>query len=98
MKKLTGICLLAVALAGPAIVPLSQVCAAQDRDHDRDRDRDRDRDDERTYYNNRYYKQGWKDGEHHKHKHKKWKNDDDRRAYEAGFAHGDHGERWSGRR
>lgn len=70
---------------------------AQDRDQDRDRDhnqdRDRDRDDS-AYHNNRYYEQGWKDGEHHKQKNHKWKNDDDRRAYEAGYAHGDHGEKW----
>ena len=68
----------------------------QDRDHDRDRGmmNDRDRGDESAYYNNKYYKQGWKDGGHHKHKDRKWKNDNDRMAYEAGYAHGDHGEQW----
>jgi len=71
-----------------------------DRDHDQDHnramtnDRDRDRGDEAAYYNNKYYKSGWKDGEHHKHKDKKWKNDQDRMAYEAGYAHGDRGEQW----
>jgi|GraSoiStandDraft_24_1057298.scaffolds.fasta_scaffold132672_2 hypothetical protein len=93
MKKFTGICLIAMVLSGPAIIPLSSVCAAQDRDRDH-----RDQDDERGYYNNRYYKQGWKDGEHHKRRHKRWKNDADRRAYEAGYSHGERGERWSGHR
>jgi hypothetical protein len=64
----------------------------RDRD-DRDRDHDRDRD-ERAYYSNRYYQQGWKDGQHHKHKNHKWKSDADRQAYEAGYVHGDRGEQW----
>jgi hypothetical protein len=91
MKKLMGICLFAIVLAGPSVVPVLPASFAQDQDRDRDR-RDQD---ERGYYNNRYYRQGWKDGQHHKHKHRKWKNDDDRRAYEAGYAHGEHGDRWS---
>lgn len=75
---------------------------AKDKDKDRDRDRaqdgDRDRDrmsgDESAYYGSPYYKRGWQDGLHHKHKTRNWKNDDDRRAYEAGYAHGDRGEAW----
>lgn len=87
MKKLLGISFLAMALSGPCVVPLLQVSVAQDRD----------RDDDRGYQNNHYYKQGWKDGEHHKHRKHKWKNDEDRRAYEAGYARGDRGDKYSGR-
>jgi hypothetical protein len=97
MKKLIGTGLFAIVLLGPAVVPLLPVCAAQDHDRDRDR-RDRDSQDERAYYNNRYYQKGWNDGQHHKHKHKKWKNDADRQAYEAGYAHGDRGEKWNSQR
>lgn len=86
MKKFIGTCLLATALAGPSIVLLLPVSVAQER---------HDRDDERAYQNNHYYKQGWKDGQHRKHRNKKWKNDDDRRAYEAGYAHGERGDKWS---
>lgn len=84
--------------------------AQQDRDHDRDnaqmshdrdngqmdRDHDRNRDNrgDDAYMNNKYYKQGWNDGLHHKRKNKNWKNDNDRMAYEAGLAHGEHGEQW----
>jgi hypothetical protein len=92
MKKLISICLFALVLSGLTVVPLLPVSVAQDHD------RDRDRRDESAYYNNRYYKQGWKDGQHHKHKHKKWKNDADREAYEAGYAHGERGEKWGTQR
>lgn len=64
----------------------SGVVAQQDH-HDHDRDESR-------YYNNKYYKTGWQDGQHHKHKHHKFKNDEDRQAYEAGYMHGDHNEQW----
>ena len=104
MKKLirTSICMFAISVLGSTATPLLASPIPQDRDqhHDQDRDRDRgmmtdrDRGNENAYYNNRYYKQGWKDGEHHKHKDKKWKNDNDRMAYEAGFSHGDRGEQW----
>ena len=87
MKKLLGISFLALALSGPCVVPLLQVSVAQDRD----------RDDDRGYQNNHYYKQGWKDGQHRKHRNKKWKRDDDRRAYEAGYARGERGDKYSGR-
>ncbi|MGH9567245.1 MAG: hypothetical protein ACRD4I_14765 [Candidatus Angelobacter sp.] len=76
----------------------------QDRDHRADQDRDQHADQDRdhrnmsdndsAYYSNKYYQQGWKDGLKHKRKNHKWKNDEDRRAYEAGFAHGDRGEKW----
>lgn len=89
VKKLIAISFLAVALSGPCIVPLLPVSVAQDRD-----DR-RDQNDERAYQNNHYYKQGWKDGQHHKQRKHKWKNDDDRRAYDAGYARGDHGDKYS---
>ncbi len=67
--------------------------ADQDRDRDRDRDHDRDREESR-FYSNKYYQQGWKDGAKHKHSHRKWKNDLDREAYQAGYAHGERGEAW----
>ncbi|MGE5322042.1 MAG: hypothetical protein ACM3SW_04240 [Actinomycetota bacterium] len=70
----------------------------QDRDRRADRDRDRDRhemaDNDRAYYGNKYFQQGWKDGLKHKHKNRKWKNDHDRMAYLAGYAHGERGEKW----
>jgi hypothetical protein len=65
----------------------------QNHDQDRDRDNMQNRDD-RNYISNKYYQQGWKDGQKHKHKNHKFKNDDDRKAYEAGFGHGDRGEPW----
>ncbi len=89
MKKIIGISLLAIALSGPSIVPFLPAAVAQDRDR-------RD-DDDRAYQNNHYYKQGWKDGQHHKQRKHKWKNDDDRRAYEAGYAHGERGDKYQGR-
>jgi hypothetical protein len=71
----------------------------QTRDRDRDHDRDQNRavsqnGDDSRYSNNKYYEEGWKDGQKHKHKNRKFKNDDDREAYEAGYAHGDRGEQW----
>lgn len=96
-KVLTFALLSAFAIAPISVSPLWGSPTAQDRDQDRDHNQDRDRDrDDNAYRNNRYYEQGWKDGEHHKQKHHKWRNDDDRRAYEAGYAHGDRGEKWQG--
>lgn len=105
----TSICMLALSVLGSTATPLL-AAQDRDQQHDQDRDRDRsmqhdqDRDhdrgmmngrgDETAYYNNKYYKSGWRDGEHHKHKDRKWKNDQDRMAYEAGYAHGDRGEQW----
>lgn len=99
MKKtaLTYALLSAFAITPISVSPLLASPAAQDRDQDRDRDRNHDRDDS-AYRNNHYYQRGWKDGEHHKHKNHKWKNDDDRRAYEAGYARGEHGDKWQGDR
>ncbi|HET9182945.1 MAG TPA: hypothetical protein VFP59_12485 [Candidatus Angelobacter sp.] len=67
---------------------------AQDQDRRADQDHDRMADNDRAYYGNKYFEQGWKDGLKHKHKNKKFKKDDDRMAYEAGFAHGNRGEAW----
>ena len=66
----------------------------QDRDQHADRDRRNTSDNDRAFYGNKYYQSGWKDGLKHKHKNHKWKNDQDREAYEAGYAHGDRGEKW----
>ncbi len=89
----TSVCILTLSLAGPAVVTsMAQIpVPSQERDHDRDHDRR----DESVYTNNKYYKQGWKDGAKHKHSKKKWKNDRDREAYEAGYSHGDRGEQWN---
>lgn len=76
------------------------VAAAQDdrrnnqQEQQRDQDRNRDNRDESGFYGNTNYHRGWKDGMKHKHKNKKWKNDADREAYEAGYGHGDRGEKW----
>jgi len=105
MKKFvrSSVFVLTLSMASFAATPL---LAQQDRDHDNqtqnrdmdrhaDRDHDRDNQNDSAYYNNRYYKQGWKDGEKHKHRNKKkWKNDNDREAYEAGYRHGNSGEQW----
>ena len=95
-KKALAFAVLSVFGIAPITVsPLLGSPAPQDRDQDRYHDQDRDRDrDNSTYRNNAYYKEGWKDGEHRKHKNHKWKNDDDRRAYEAGYSHGHRGEKW----
>jgi|NGEPerStandDraft_6_1074524.scaffolds.fasta_scaffold11499_2 hypothetical protein len=91
----TSVCVLALSFAGTAATPM---VFAQDQDHhDQDQDhhdnvnRD-DHHDDSAYANNRYYKQGSKDGQRHKHRDKKWKNDNDRQAYEAGYTRGDHGD------
>ncbi len=71
----------------------------QDKDRDHDRDHDRDRANNGYAYgqndqwrNSKAYHQGMKDGEHDRAKNKgeklnrhHWKNDQDRRAYEAGY-------------
>jgi hypothetical protein len=62
------------------------------QDHDRnDQNRDRDDRNNNQWANNKYYKMGEKDADndrrhnrHGKHNHK-FKHDDDRRAYEAGY-------------
>jgi Ni/Co efflux regulator RcnB len=92
IKKIarTSALLLVMGMAGGTLSAVMAIPSAQDRD--RDENRDRDRNDDSAYRNNRYYKQGWKDGQHHKRKNKKWKNDADRQAYEAGYARGDRGE------
>lgn len=94
-KLLTFTLLSAFAITPISVSPLWGSSSAQDRDQGQDHNQDRDRDrDDSAYRNNHYYEQGWKDGEHHKQKHHKWRNDDDRRAYEAGYARGHRGEKW----
>jgi hypothetical protein len=66
---------------------------AQDR-HEEAVAQDHHDQDESRFYTNQYYKQGWEDGRKHKRKEHKWKNDADRDAYEAGYAHGDRNEEW----
>jgi Ni/Co efflux regulator RcnB len=88
MKKFVCTSLLAFSMAGTIAVPV----VAQDADHHDQMNRD-DHHDDSAYRNNQYYSQGWKDGQRHKHRNKRWKNDADRQAYEAGYAHGDHGDR-----
>lgn len=73
----------------------------QDRDHKDAQNHDQDRDhsnvasrDDSSYAGNKYYQQGWKDGQKHKRKDHKWTSDADREAYEAGYGHGDRGEQW----
>jgi hypothetical protein len=105
----TSVYVLAISVGTIAATPLmASPVAQQDRDHDngqmnrdhdngqmnRDRDHDRDNRGDEAYINSKYYKQGWNDGLHHKRKNKKWKNDNDRMAYEAGLAHGERGEQW----
>jgi hypothetical protein len=73
--------------------------AQQDRQRDQDRDRAQDRDQdqnraENAYYNNPNFKRGWNDALKHKRSNRRWKNDSDREAYMAGYAHGERGERW----
>jgi len=94
MKNIARISALALSFAfvGSTAAPLliaQPTSATQDRDHDRD---------DSAYRNNRYFKQGWKDGQKHKHKNKHWKNDADREAYEAGYNHGNNGEAWQNER
>jgi hypothetical protein len=104
MKFNSRLCAFALTLgmaAAPAMPLIAQPAPMQDRDRDRDNDRDRDRDHGRDHdrdnrwANNKYYKQGLKDADDdRKHNqrnrhHRKFKHDDDRRAYEAGY-----NERW----
>jgi hypothetical protein len=110
LKKHAVTLVLGVALVAPATALNS--FHPQDRDQDRqeqNRDQDRDHDQNRTdrdrrgdqdYTNSKYYKQGVKDGDHDRDKHrsrnshhKRFKNDDDRRAYEAGYNSAYGGER-----
>jgi hypothetical protein len=89
MKLTSGALALIMALGCTAGVS----AIAQDDHHDQ-QVQDHQNRDESGYYSNKYYKQGWQDGAHHKRKDYKWKNDADRQAYEAGYLHGDHGEQW----
>ena len=99
MKFTKRICAFALTLgmAATPVVPLLAQPAAgiqdrdRDRDQDRDRDRDRDHDRDNRWANNKHYRQGMKDADHDR-KHnrrrehnRKFKHDDDRQAYEAGY-------------
>jgi hypothetical protein len=92
MKITSGALALVMALGCSGAVS----AIAQDRDrHDQPQaHEDHQNRDESSFYSNKNYQLGWKEGQKHKHKDHKWKNDTDRQAYEAGFSHGDHGEQW----
>lgn len=95
MNTRRGAWALVLAFGCSGLVP----AVAQDDDHhDRQESHDRDHDGNQdrnlsSYYNNPNYQRGRNDAKHHHHKNKKWKNDTDRQAYEAGYAYGDRGER-----
>jgi hypothetical protein len=89
MKAYAGALAVVLAIGGSTAVPV----IAQDN-HEEHEQQNAQRRDESAYYNNPYYKKGWNEGSNHKHKNYHWKNDADRQAYEAGYAHGDHGEKW----
>jgi hypothetical protein len=89
MKVRTGALVLTLALGCALAIPSH----AADQDRDRDNRAVSDRDDA-AFANNKFFQEGWKDGLKHKHKNRKFKNDEDSRAYEAGYAHGDRGEQW----
>jgi hypothetical protein len=94
---------LTLGMAATPVLPLiAQPTPMQDRDRDNDRnrdnnrdhDRDHDRDRNNQWANNKYYKMGMKDADNdRKHNkrdrhHRKFKHDDDRQAYEAGYNQG----------
>jgi hypothetical protein len=89
MKPYSGVLAVVLAVGCCTAVP----AIAQDDHHDRDQSMAQSRD-ESAYYTNPYYKRGWNNGLHHKKANYHWKNDDDRQAYEAGYAHGERGEKW----
>ena len=91
MKVYTGALAVIMAANCFAAVPVIAQDDHHDRDHDQSMAQHRD---ESAYYKNPYYKRGWNNGSHHKKANYHWKNDEDREAYEAGYAHGDRGERW----
>ena len=78
-----------LAIGGSTAIPV----IAQDN-HGEHEQQNAERRNESAYYNNPYYKKGWNEGSQHKHKNYHWKNDADRDAYHAGYAHGEHGEKW----
>jgi hypothetical protein len=100
MMKLFRVLLISVALiAGNSALAYAQGQRPErghrDNDGDNDRDKGHDRDDDRNWQNSAAYQDGVKfgrqDAEHHKNnhsQHKRWKSDDDRRAYEAGYNRG----------
>lgn len=89
MKAQAGALAIILALALSSAVPV----IAQD-DHHEHEQANVDHRDESAYYNNPYYREGWNNGLKHERKEYHWKKDEDRDAYNAGYAHGEHGEKW----
>src|SRR5206468_1328122 len=100
MMKFLRLLLISVALiAGNSVLSFAQGQRPErghrDNDGDKDRDGNHDRDDNRNWQNSAAYQDGLKfgrkDGEHNKRNHsdhKRWKSDNDRRAYDAGYNRG----------
>jgi hypothetical protein len=98
MKLNSRLCAMALTMgmaAAPVLPLVAQPLAVMqdrdDRNRDRDRDHDQDHDRNNQWANNKYYRMGQKDADndrrhsrHGKHN-RKFKHDDDRRAYEAGY-------------
>jgi hypothetical protein len=89
MKAYAGALAMILAIGGSTAIPV----IAQDN-HGEHEQQNAERRNESAYYKNPYYKKGWDEGSHHKHKNYHWKNDADRDAYNAGYGHGEHGEKW----
>ena len=93
MKAYAGALAMILAIGGSTAIPV----IAQDNhgEHEQQNEQQNaERRNESAYHNNPYYKKGWNEGSHHKHKNYHWKNDADRDAYNAGYGHGEHGEKW----
>jgi hypothetical protein len=100
MMKLVRVLFISVALiAGNSALAVAQGQRPErnhrDDDGNNDRDKGHDRDDDRNWQNSAAYQDGLKfgrkDGEHNKRNHsdhKRWKSDNDRRAYDAGYNRG----------
>jgi hypothetical protein len=89
MKGYAGALGVILAIGCSTAVPV----IAQDNHQEREQ-QNAERRNESAYYNNPYYKKGWNEGSHHKHKNYHWRNDADREAYSAGYTHGERGEQW----
>ncbi|MGH9522183.1 MAG: hypothetical protein ACRD3E_06595 [Terriglobales bacterium] len=97
MKFTKWTCALVIAFGCSAVLhaaPTQDEHRQENRQRDQDRARNQDQNRaESAYYSNAYYKRGWNDALKHKQS-RKFRNDNDRMAYEAGYAHGQRGERW----
>ena len=94
MRFKSRVCALALAM-GMSVVPAIPALARPIPDMQGHDDQHHDRDDRNDQWgHNKYYKMGMKDGEkdrHHNRRdehHRRFKHDDDRRAYEAGYNSG----------